>query len=206
MLAVSRAQPRARTRGTCRTAAWRPGRSIHGGYCRRTSLMFAQVRDQGPRVWRAATRRPPNSPVRQTRSSKAPRLAVTATLSFSHPSDRQRILSIVDGLLFLCIVTNSSKSRSNETLSWAPPRAGLPVERREPWELAMHSARAGLVAGLALGVVELIASTLLRGDPRLPFDFAAAIIVGPEALTPAFPLVASLTLGAVIHVLLSIVF
>ena len=168
--------------------------------------MFAQVRDRGPRVWRAATRRPPNSPVRQTRSSKAPRLAVTATLSFSHPSDRQRILSIVDGLLFLRIVTNSSKSRSHETLSWAPPRAGLPVERREPWELAMHGARAGLVAGLALGVVEITASTLLRGDPRLPFDFAAAIIVGPEALTPAFPLVASLTLGAVIHVLLSIVF
>ena len=50
--------------------------------------MFAQVRDRGPRVWRAATRRPPNSPVRQTRSSKAPRLAVTATLSFSHSYDR----------------------------------------------------------------------------------------------------------------------
>jgi len=70
----------------------------------------------------------------------------------------------------------------------------------------MHGARAGLVAGLALGVVEITASTLLHGDPRLPFDFAAAIIVGPEALTPAFPLVASLTLGAVIHVLLSILF
>ena len=36
---------------------------------------------------------------------------------------------------------------------------------------------------------------LLRGDPWLPFDFAAAIMVGPEALAPAFPLVASLTLG-----------
>ncbi|PYR34179.1 MAG: hypothetical protein DMF90_18070 [Acidobacteria bacterium] len=70
----------------------------------------------------------------------------------------------------------------------------------------MHGARAGLAAGLALGVVEITASTLLRGDPRLPFDFAAAIIVGPEALAPAFPLVASLTLGAVIHALLSIVF
>jgi hypothetical protein len=103
-------------------------------------------------------------------------------------------------------VTNSSKSRFNETLSWAPPRAGLPVERREPWALAMHGARAGLAAGLALGGVEITASTLLRGDPRLPFDFAAAIIVGPEALAPGFSLVASLTLGAVIHVLLSIVF
>ena len=62
------------------------------------------------------------------------------------------------------------------------------------------------LAGLALGVVEITASTVLRGDPWLPFDFAAAIVVGPEALAPAFPLAASLTLGTVIHVLLSIVF
>jgi len=70
----------------------------------------------------------------------------------------------------------------------------------------MHGARAGLLAGLALGLVEIGASSVLRGDPWLPFDFAAAIIVGPEALAPAFPLAASLTLGMVIHVLLSFMF
>jgi hypothetical protein len=70
----------------------------------------------------------------------------------------------------------------------------------------MHCARAGLLAGLALGVVEIGASSVLRADPWLPFDFAAAIIVGPEALAPAFPLAASLMLGMVIHVLLSLVF
>jgi hypothetical protein len=69
----------------------------------------------------------------------------------------------------------------------------------------MHGARAGLLAGVALGVVEIAASTLLRDDPWLPFDFAAAIIVGPEALTPVFPIAAALTLGTVLHVLLSIV-
>jgi hypothetical protein len=92
---------------------------------------------------------------------------VTGTPSFSHPSERQRVLSIVDGMLPLHIVTNRSKPRSIETLSWAQPRAGLPVERREPWELAMHGARAGLVAGLALGVVEITASTVLRGEPTV---------------------------------------
>ena len=70
----------------------------------------------------------------------------------------------------------------------------------------MHGARAGLLAGLALGVVEITASAVLRGDPWLPFDFATAIIVGLEALAPAFSLPASVALGSVLHVLLSIVF
>jgi hypothetical protein len=100
----------------------------------------------------------------------------------------------------------SSKSPFSDSRPWAAPRVGLPVERREPWELVMHGAGAGLLAGLALGVVEIGASFVLRADPWLPFDFAAAIVVGPDALAPPFPLAASLTLGAVIHVLLSLVF
>lgn len=89
---------------------------------------------------------------------------------------------------------------------WAPPRVGVAVERRDSWEVAMHGARAGLLAGATLGLVEIAASTMLRHGPRLPFDFAAAIVVGPEALLPAFPLAASLVLGTVLHVLLSITF
>ncbi len=95
---------------------------------------------------------------------------------------------------------------ADDSRPWAPPRVGVPVERRDPWELAMHGARAGLLAGLALGLVEIVASAVLRGDPRLPFDFAVAILVGPEALTPAFPDAASVALGTVIHLLLSVVF
>ncbi len=55
-------------------------------------------------------------------------------------------------------------------------------------------------------MVEIAVSTMLSDSPRLPFDFAAALIVGPEALVPAFPLAASLALGTVLHVLLSITF
>jgi hypothetical protein len=99
----------------------------------------------------------------------------------------------------------SSNSPFGDSRPWAPPRVGLPVEHCEPWELVKHGARAGLLAGLALGVVEIGASFVLRADPWLPFDFATAIIVGPEALAPAFPLAASLRLGLVIHVLLSLV-
>jgi hypothetical protein len=103
-------------------------------------------------------------------------------------------------------MNNSPKARNGDVLPWAPPRVGVPVERRDSWEVAMHGARAGLLAGVALGVVEIAASTMLRDSPRLPFDFAAALIVGPAALLPSFPLAASLALGTVLHVLLSIVF
>jgi hypothetical protein len=72
--------------------------------------------------------------------------------------------------------------------------------------LARHGADAGLLAGLALGLVEIVASTVLRDDPWLPFDFAVAILVGPEALTPTFPVAASVALDTVLHVLLSVVF
>jgi hypothetical protein len=88
----------------------------------------------------------------------------------------------------------------------APPRRGVSVERRDAWDGVMPGARAGLLAGIALGAVEVAASSILRDDPWLPFDFAAAIVVGPEALLPPFPLAAALSLGAVMHVLLSIVF
>ena len=103
-------------------------------------------------------------------------------------------------------MTASPKARNSDVRPWASPRAGVPVERRDSWEVATHGARAGLVAGVALGLIEIAASTILRGDPWLPFDFAAAIVVGPDALAPAFPLAASLALGTVLHVLLSLVF
>jgi hypothetical protein len=98
------------------------------------------------------------------------------------------------------------ESLTGDRLSWAPPRTGVRVERRDPWEVVRHGTLAGLIAGLGLGFVAIVASTLLRGDPWLPFDFATAIVVGPEALAPTFPVAASLALGMVIHTLLSVLF
>lgn len=69
-----------------------------------------------------------------------------------------------------------------------------------------HGTFAGLLAGFALGLVEIAISTAVRGDPWLPFDFATAIVVGSEALAPAFPVAASVALGTVLHLLLSVLF
>jgi hypothetical protein len=100
----------------------------------------------------------------------------------------------------------STESQNNDRRSWAPPRAGLEVERRDRWEVVRHGTFAGLLAGFALGLVEIAVSTALYGDSWLPFDFAVAIVVGPEALAPAFPVAASVALGTVIHLLLSVLF
>ena len=103
-------------------------------------------------------------------------------------------------------MNNSARPWVDDPRPWSPPRVGVSVERLDPWELAMHGARAGLLSGLALGLVEIVASAVLRGDPWLPFDFAAAILVGAEAFSPAFPVGASVALGTLIHALLSTVF
>jgi len=84
------------------------------------------------------------------------------------------------------------ESRSHDRGAWAPPRMGVTVERRDLWELVSHGTLAGLLAGLGLGLAAVVASTVRRNDPWLPFDFAVAVVVGPEALAPTFPAAASL--------------
>lgn len=97
-------------------------------------------------------------------------------------------------------------SWADDSRPWAPPREGVPVEQIDLWGLMVHGSRAGLLAGVALGVIEIVATAVLGGDLELPFDFAAGIVVGPDAFAPGFPLAASVALGTVMHVLLSVTF
>lgn len=55
------------------------------------------------------------------------------------------------------------------------------------------------MAGLALGVATVAGSFVIAGDAQLPFRFASALVVGPQALDPAFPLPVALLLGLAIH-------
>ena len=62
-------------------------------------------------------------------------------------------------------------SLTGDSPSWAPPRTGVRVERRDPWEVVSHGTLAGLIAGLGLGFVAIVASKVLRGDPWLDETF-----------------------------------
>lgn len=95
-------------------------------------------------------------------------------------------------------------SWADDTRAWAPPRAGVTTEAISAWEVVVHGARAGLLAGIVLGIVEMLATAALGEDPMFPFAFAAGILVGPGALAAGFSAVAAVALGTVMHLLISI--
>lgn len=73
------------------------------------------------------------------------------------------------------------------------------VERRDIDTVVVHGSLAGLAAGLVLGATAIIGSLILSGSAWMPFRFAAAFVVGPDALEPGFSLAAAVTLGVAIH-------
>ena len=77
------------------------------------------------------------------------------------------------------------------------------VEKRDIDTVVVHGSLAGLLAGLVLGATTVIVSLILTGSASWPFRFAASIVVGPDAVDPAFPLGAALLLGSAIHFVLA---
>lgn len=77
------------------------------------------------------------------------------------------------------------------------------VERRDVDTVVVHGSLAGLAAGLVLGATAVIISTALSESAWMPFRFAAAFVVGPDAFNADFPLGAALLLGVAIHFTLS---
>jgi len=77
------------------------------------------------------------------------------------------------------------------------------VERRDVDTVVVHGSLSGLAAGLVLGAATVVISTAVSGSPGVPFRFAAAFVVGPDAFNADFPLGAALLLGVAIHFTLS---
>lgn len=73
------------------------------------------------------------------------------------------------------------------------------VERRDIDTVVVHGSLAGLAAGLILGATAVVGSLVLSGSAWMPFRFAAAFVMGPDALSDAVPLPVVLTLGIAIH-------
>lgn len=79
------------------------------------------------------------------------------------------------------------------------------VERREIDTVVVHGSLAGLVAGVALGLVAIGGSLLTGGSVADPFRFATALVIGAEALSPEFSIPVALVTGAAIHLAVSAV-
>lgn len=77
------------------------------------------------------------------------------------------------------------------------------VERREIDTIVVHGSLAGLVAGVALGLVAVGGSVLAGGSIADPFRFATALAVGAEALEPDFSASVAFLAGAAIHLAIS---
>lgn len=80
------------------------------------------------------------------------------------------------------------------------------VERRDVDTVVVHGSLAGLAAGLVLGAAAVISSAILAGSAWMPFRFAAAFVVGPDAFDRDFPLAITILLGSVIHFTLAVLF
>lgn len=85
-------------------------------------------------------------------------------------------------------------------------KSAVVVERRDIDTVVVHGALAGLAAGSLLGLATVIGTLILSGSAWLPFRFAAAFVVGPDALVHTFPLAAAVPLGLAIHFSLSALF
>lgn len=64
----------------------------------------------------------------------------------------------------------------------------------------------GLVAGLILGVAEIIAASAAGLRPLLPLRMASSIFIGQEALTTTTTLATAVIVGIIVHFVLSALF
>ncbi len=85
-------------------------------------------------------------------------------------------------------------------------RSHLPVRRSElPWALRT-GAIGGIVAAIVFALFEMIASAAMMGAEGffMPLRMIGAILVGPAALEPTYPLLAAVLAAVVVHLVLAI--
>jgi hypothetical protein len=82
-------------------------------------------------------------------------------------------------------------------------QVGVQVERRDIVAVVVHGILAGLVSGIVLGIIVVLVSIGFGEPGGTPFRFAAALVVGPEAFSDAFPVAIAVLLGTVMHLVLA---
>jgi hypothetical protein len=87
-------------------------------------------------------------------------------------------------------------------------RVHIPVTRAElPWALRV-GAVGGIVAGIVFAVFEMVASAAMMGMDAffMPLRMIGAILLGPAALAPAYPLFGAIVAAVIVHMALSVIY
>lgn len=73
------------------------------------------------------------------------------------------------------------------------------------WSWARTGMVAGIIAGIAFAVFEMIVAGIITGNFFGPFRMISAVALGQQALTPAVSLGVAIIVGALVHLVYSIV-
>ncbi len=83
---------------------------------------------------------------------------------------------------------------------------GITVEERSWPELLPHGAAAGLLAGVALGLVQFVISAGLQEGALTPFRLVASLAIGPLAFQPGTSTALVMLTGGALHLALAALF
>lgn len=83
---------------------------------------------------------------------------------------------------------------------------GIIVEERDWAAILKHGALAGLIAGIALGIAQLLIAVAFHESALTPFRLVCALVLGSLIQARAMPSGLAILMGGSIHLLLSILF
>lgn len=82
----------------------------------------------------------------------------------------------------------------------------MAVERRSTGQLLAYGAVGGIVAGIVFILAEMVISAAMGGPFFAPLRMIGAMVLGTDALSPAYPLATAAIVGALVHLVLSAIF
>jgi hypothetical protein len=104
----------------------------------------------------------------------------------------------------------NAEDKTASEIAMAPlyERSHLPVRRSEvPWALGVGAA-GGIIAGIVFAAFEMLAAAALMGADAffMPLRMIGAILIGPAALDPGYPLLSAALAGVAVHVVLAVLY
>lgn len=81
------------------------------------------------------------------------------------------------------------------------------VQGRSGGRLLLHGVVGGIVAGIVFAIVDMVLAVAIMGAPFVaPLRMIGAILLGPQALEPTYPLAQAAITGLLVHLVLSAIY